>query len=150
MFLLKCCFTSTETVGLLGTGTQDGHLDLYHHLDFHTAPELWQVYILWPIPISETYDVSLPGVPFKVLQSAKLCLNFLKVKFCWRQFQSQAPFIHFSAIYIVHLEATNHCLTHLLPTTSLWKLRFQSDFRIIHQEMTRPIAFSLLCFLHSM
>ena len=32
--LLKCCFTSTETVGLLGTGAQDGHLN------FHTAPEL--------------------------------------------------------------------------------------------------------------
>ena len=32
---LKCCFTSTETVGLLGTGAQDVHLDL------HTAPELW-------------------------------------------------------------------------------------------------------------
>ena len=32
--LLKCCFTSTETVGLLGTGAQDVHLD------FHTAPEL--------------------------------------------------------------------------------------------------------------
>ena len=29
-----CCFMSTETVGLLRTGTQDGHLD------FHTAPEL--------------------------------------------------------------------------------------------------------------
>ena len=27
---LKCCFTSTETVGLLGTGAQ------YGHLDFHT------------------------------------------------------------------------------------------------------------------
>ena len=32
--LAGCCFTSTETVGLLGTGTQNGHLDL------HTAPEL--------------------------------------------------------------------------------------------------------------
>ena len=32
--MLKCCLTSTETVGLLGTGAQDGHLD------FHTAPEL--------------------------------------------------------------------------------------------------------------
>ena len=31
---LKCCFTSTETVDLLGTGAQDVHLD------FHTAPEL--------------------------------------------------------------------------------------------------------------
>ena len=31
---LKCCFTSTETAGLLGTGAQDVHLD------FHTAPEL--------------------------------------------------------------------------------------------------------------
>ena len=31
---LKCCFTSTETEGLLGTGAHDGHLD------FHTVPEL--------------------------------------------------------------------------------------------------------------
>ena len=34
---LKCCFTSTETVGLLGTGAQDGHLD------FRTAPELCEL-----------------------------------------------------------------------------------------------------------
>ena len=34
MFILFTCFTSTETVGLLGTEAQDGHLD------FHTAPEL--------------------------------------------------------------------------------------------------------------
>ena len=33
---LKCCFTSTETVGLLGTGALDVHLN------FHTAPELWR------------------------------------------------------------------------------------------------------------
>ena len=61
--MLKCCFTSTETVCLLGTGAQDGHLDFHTapelcasvlfyvhrnrrlirdgHLDFHTAPELW-------------------------------------------------------------------------------------------------------------
>ena len=32
--LVESCFTSTETVSLLGTGAQDGHLD------FHTAPEL--------------------------------------------------------------------------------------------------------------
>ena len=32
---VECCFTSTETVGLLGTGAQDVHLD------FHRAPELW-------------------------------------------------------------------------------------------------------------
>ena len=32
---MKSCFTSTETVGLLGTRAQDGHLD------FHSAPELW-------------------------------------------------------------------------------------------------------------
>ena len=34
---LKSCFTSTEIVGLLGTGAHDGHLD------FHTAPELWRL-----------------------------------------------------------------------------------------------------------
>ena len=37
LLLLKRCFTSTETVGLLGTGAQDGHLD------FHTASELWVI-----------------------------------------------------------------------------------------------------------
>ena len=35
-WLVECCFTSTETVGLLGTGAQGVHLD------FHTAPELWK------------------------------------------------------------------------------------------------------------
>ena len=29
--LVQCCFTSTETVGLLGMGAQD------NHLDFHTV-----------------------------------------------------------------------------------------------------------------
>ena len=32
--LIECCFTSTETVGLLGTGAREGHLD------FHTDPEI--------------------------------------------------------------------------------------------------------------
>ena len=32
--IAQCCFTSTETVGLLEAGAQDVHLD------FHTAPEL--------------------------------------------------------------------------------------------------------------
>ena len=32
MMMVTCCFTSTETVGLLGTGAQDGRLD------FHTPP----------------------------------------------------------------------------------------------------------------
>ena len=31
--VVEYCFTSTETVGLLGTGAQDVHLE------FHTAPE---------------------------------------------------------------------------------------------------------------
>ena len=32
--LVECCFTSTETAGLLGAGAQDGQLDS------HTAPDL--------------------------------------------------------------------------------------------------------------
>ena len=40
--MMKCCITSTETVGLLGMGAQDGHLD------FHTAPELWPVGVIIP------------------------------------------------------------------------------------------------------
>ena len=39
--LVECCFTSTETVDLLGMGAQDGRLD------FHTAPALcwWSMYV---------------------------------------------------------------------------------------------------------
>ena len=37
--MIKCCFTHTETVGLLGTGAQD------IHLDSHTAPELCCDYV---------------------------------------------------------------------------------------------------------
>ena len=33
---------STEIIGLLGTGAQDGHFD------FHTAPELWWLSYLKP------------------------------------------------------------------------------------------------------
>ena len=40
-WLVECCFTSTETIGLLGTGAQDGHLR------FHTAPELCGDPLLW-------------------------------------------------------------------------------------------------------
>ena len=40
--LVECCFTSDETaIGLLGTGAQDGHLD------FHTAPELCSLKLLY-------------------------------------------------------------------------------------------------------
>ena len=35
--MVQYCFTSTETIGSLGRGAQDGHLD------FHTAPELCEV-----------------------------------------------------------------------------------------------------------
>ena len=34
LLLMKCCLMSTETIGLLGMGAQDVHLN------FHTAPEL--------------------------------------------------------------------------------------------------------------
>ena len=54
LMLLKCCFTSTETVGLLGTGAQDGHLD------FHTAPELWyQLNYSAPLNLGKTYRTNL-------------------------------------------------------------------------------------------
>ena len=55
MLLLKCCFTSTETVALLGTGAQDGHLD------FHTAPELCYILSIDPLPYTH-----VPLAPAKV------------------------------------------------------------------------------------
>ena len=54
---LKCCFTSTETVGLLGTGAQDVHLD------FHTAPELCCDASVW-------FCFKLSAVIMKIVKSA--------------------------------------------------------------------------------
>ena len=53
--MVECCFTSTETVGLLGTGAQDVHLD------FHTAPEL-----CWPDQLGsdDTGDLCYSYLPF--------------------------------------------------------------------------------------
>ena len=52
--MVECCFTSTKTVGLLGTGAQDSHLN------FLTAPKLPNVamdrnWFLKPIPCSWTH-----------------------------------------------------------------------------------------------
>ena len=45
--LLKCYFTSKETVGLLGTGAQDVHLD------FHTDPKLWLCVVGWSVALHQ-------------------------------------------------------------------------------------------------
>ena len=46
---LKCCFTSTKTIDLLGMGTQD------IYLDFHTAPELWSVSFILVATVCSLY-----------------------------------------------------------------------------------------------
>ena len=58
MLLLKCCFTSTETAGLLGTGAQDGHVD------FHTAPVLWKWFGLMFVPnnVNPIFDAIKPHI----------------------------------------------------------------------------------------
>ena len=61
-WLVECCFTSTENVGLLGTGAQDGHLD------FHTAPELCQ---------------HLYSQPLAIIITIIFCIFFLSRVFAW-------------------------------------------------------------------
>ena len=53
--MVECRFTSTETVGLLGTGAQDGHLD------FHTAPELYEGGWLVECRFTSTETIGLLG-----------------------------------------------------------------------------------------
>ena len=68
--MVQCCFTSTETVGLLGTGAQDGHLD------FHTAPELWSLCVslfgiaLRPQKPSGLLWAGSPGRPLRLSHSS--------------------------------------------------------------------------------
>ena len=53
-----CCFTSTEIVGLLGTGAQDVHLD------FHTPPELWFAFVFIPFLFIGPTMLYFGSVPF--------------------------------------------------------------------------------------
>ena len=73
LLLVECCFTSTETVGLLGTGAQDVHLH------FHTAPELWFCPWWWWSVLLDVHrnrrlirDGS-PGRPPRLSHSSSLC-----------------------------------------------------------------------------
>ena len=56
-WLVECCFTSTEIVGLLGTGAQDGHLD------FHTVPELYDTTVQCCFTSTETIRIIRDGSP---------------------------------------------------------------------------------------
>ena len=72
--LLKSCFTSTETVGLLETGAQDGHLD------FHTAPEFSGRYVASTVLLilqAPVYDIlpSTTAVFSYSIGSRKLSAN---------------------------------------------------------------------------
>jgi len=62
-WLVECCFTSTETVGLLGTGAQDGHLD------FYTAPGLCMS------PVSAT-AFNTSRLEALTLHASELCKTF--------------------------------------------------------------------------
>ena len=71
LWLVECCFTSTETVGLLGTGAQDGHFD------FHTAPELC---LCLPVCLSGVYlpacmSICLPYCLFSLCLCLPVCLS---------------------------------------------------------------------------
>ena len=65
---VECCFTSTETVGLLGTGAQDGHLD------FHTAPVdvKHHVYLLTYFTATSTREIHLCARPASQLTRSLL------------------------------------------------------------------------------
>ena len=76
LWLVECCFTSTETVGLLGTGAQDGHLD------FYTAPELCR-FVAKPegyIPI-EQHVVQISSRWYSSARESQYTLNLVSQKF---------------------------------------------------------------------
>ena len=62
---MKCWFTSAETVGLLGTGAQDGHLD------FHTPPVLWSC-LKFPGPLF----IGRPTIKLKLAPSLPPTIMF--------------------------------------------------------------------------
>ena len=78
---LKCCFTSTETVGLLGTGAQDVYLD------FHTASKLCLrterlAYILWAAiaPALQLLGVLLAAVVFLLSRWKTIFVFFISTQ----------------------------------------------------------------------
>ena len=75
-WLVECCFTSTETVGLSGTGAQEVHLD------FHTPPELCEVGWLVECCFTSTETVGLLGTGS---QDSHLDFHTAPVLCCHRQ-----------------------------------------------------------------
>ena len=81
--MVECCFTSMETVGLLGTGAQDVHLDFHY-----TVPELWQGDLAfrhaWSLGLSLDLAAHL-SVIWHVTLSALFWLNVFNADRCpWR------------------------------------------------------------------
>ena len=68
MLMLKCCFTSTETLclGLLGTEAQDGHL-AFHNSSYYSILLLLSKYEIVPV--------------FCIKNSTSVIFNSLEVSF---------------------------------------------------------------------
>ena len=88
---LKCCFTSTETVGLLGTGAQDVHLD------FHTAPDLSPVHL--PLkhltsPPPTTHAHTLSAHPSQLNYASSILQSSYFGQYWYVQYESNLPHWH--------------------------------------------------------
>ena len=73
LLMLNFCFPSTETIGLLGTGAQDVHLD------FHTAPELWKTTLSYQV-LTRTY---------RILKNFTVCFDSLPMKTIFQPEEAQ-------------------------------------------------------------
>ena len=92
-WLVECCFTSTETIGLLGTGAQDGH----------TAPELWSLsahnylfytpfFLLWQSLLKRFLQYHLICNLMKRTDPSSFQYSDLPVLFSFTQSVASCPF----------------------------------------------------------
>ena len=140
MVLAECCFTPTETVGLLGTAAQDGHLD------FHTAPELClMVY---------TKGITTIGTRRqRVVETTDLMLNFTCTTFfffvCVCRFFKSVCVCECVCLWFpqqVLQRLNQHVRNKILVKTQLRHLRFAEHFRLCRrlvkvQPVEVPIAY---------
>ena len=141
---VECCFTSTETAGLLGTGAQDGHLD------FHTAPELWlyarfrysvlyrRVHVMSCIPVQYRGMHFMPCIP--VQYKGMHCTSCIPVQYRLIHFTSCIPvqyrLIHFTSCIPVQYRGIH--LTSCIPvryTGMHWLYGMYSGSRYIYTGM---------------
>ena len=142
---LRCCFTSTESVGLLGTGAQDGHLD------FHTALEFCCFFgsIQCCFASTETMRLIRDGSPGRPLRLSHTLSHTSRARLSsFTQLRSLTLFFHTAPVLDSLLSHSSGArlssFTQLRSLTLLFHTAPELDCPLSHSSRARLSSFTQL------